>query len=390
MKILLVNDYGVEIGGAETYLKNLKRALKDQGHDVRVLTSKSPDGIPTFSDYTFQGLNVNSPFRLIPYMFNVDAYKKLKHILKEFNPDIVHLHFTFYHTSPSVLLALNNVPTVMTTHAHEIIAPVGVDYSPRCNHPFIGYCIKCTGPLKYFPEIIKRLFFRIFSKRINLFIAPSNYYADIHKKAGYSPVVTVYNGIEEKNDMKARNQNHQNILYVGRLAPEKGAEFPIRALPHIHKKFPEATVTIVGDGPERNNLKQLIKQLDLQDYVTLTGKVSNEETAAYYQNASLVVVPSTYPDNLPTVCIEAMNYGRALLVSNIGGLPELVRNGYNGYLFTPGSYHEIASKTIALFEDKKNLQRITDNSRKMITQFSMQTHMKKLVIQYESVIHNYD
>src|SRR4051812_46892100 len=106
MRILIVNDNGVEIGGVETYLFHLKKELKTMGHEVRVLTSDITDGKESFSDYTYQGVNKDSLFRLFPYMFNYSAFKRLKAVIRDFKPDIVHLHFIFYHTSPSILLLL--------------------------------------------------------------------------------------------------------------------------------------------------------------------------------------------------------------------------------------------------------------------------------------------
>lgn len=388
MKILLINDYGIEIGGAETYLKNLKKALVKEGHDVRVLTSASSKDIASFSDYTFKGLNIKSPLRLIPYIFNFDAYMKVKKILKDFKPDVVHMHFTFYHTSPSILFALKNIPLAMTTHAHEILAPVGINYSSQCKHSFIDYCIKCTGLIKYYPELIKRIIFKKLSKRINLFIAPSKYYTHIHKKAGYSPIVTIYNGIIEKKVYKPVNVNKQNILFIGRLAPEKGADTIVRAMPDILTALPNTKLTIVGDGPESNKLKSLIYEYKLENNIKMVGKIPNKKTSYFYEQATLVIVPSLYPDNLPTVCIEAMNNGRALLVSNKGGLPELVNNGKNGYLFEPENTKDLANKTVMILSDKEKLKRLSMTSKIMLKNFSMEKHLKELIAQYNTLCKN--
>jgi glycosyltransferase involved in cell wall biosynthesis len=388
MKILIINDYGIEIGGVETILKNYKDYLIGQGHEVKVLTSRPPKGATSFSDYTYEPLNVKSIFRVFPYMFNYGAYRKVKEIIREYKPDIVHLHFTFYHTSPSVLLALKNVPTVMTLHAQEIIAPVGVNFSERCEHPFIGYCMKCTGKLKYYPEKIKRFYFKKLSKRINYFIAPSKYYADLHTAAGFGPVTYIYNGLIEKKEYRKIDYKNHNLLFVGRLAIEKGAEFPIRALPLIHKKIPNCTLTIVGNGPDSGRLKKIIKELHVEDYVQMVGKIPNEQTKKYYEQASIVVVPSTYPDNLPTVCIEAMHAGRPVIASNNGGIPELIVDGITGYLVEPGNEKSIAEKAIALFSDKSLLEIMSHNAKKRSENFTIKLNTQKILDLYSALVKN--
>lgn len=387
MKILIINDNGIEVGGAETYLKNLKAHLLKQGHDVRVLTSKSDSQMESFGDYFFTGVNQESPFRIVPYIFNLSAYFRLKNVLKEFRPDVVHLHFIFYHTSPSVMLLLKKIPVVMTTHAHELLAPVGLRYSENCNHPFIGYCMKCTGFLKYYPERFKRFFFNKVAT-IDLFIAPSNYYKSLYSQAGYKPITTLHNGIQMKSESPPLNSNKHNLLYVGRLAEEKGVEYIIRALPLILKKFPDTNVIVVGDGPDMERLNKMSEKLLVSSHTTFTGKVKNDHVEKYYQQSTIVVVPSTYPDNLPTVCIEAMNCGRPIIAARIGGIPELVEDGRNGYLFEPKNSTQLAEKVIALFSDKEKLTQFGKKSRQMIEKFSIDTHTSKLLSLYKQVTKN--
>lgn len=383
MRILLINDNGVEVGGAETYLINLKRGLQRAGHDVLVFTSDHNivAGKNVFADRTFRAVNIKSPFRLLPYLFNLSAYFELRKVLREFKPDIVHLHFIFYHTSPSILLLLADIPTVMTTHAHEVIAPVGVNYTDRCNHPFVGYCVKCTGVLKYYPEKIKRIVFRILSKRIRLFITPSKYYQKLYTEHGYTPTAVVNNGIElhRERSVDAYKPGDAKILYMGRLAPEKDAATAVSAMTRVVKEFPHAVLTIVGTGPEESNLRAQIARLGLEKNISMTGHIENEKTQQYYRDATAVVVPSNYPDNFPTVCIEAMNYGKPIVASRIGGLPELVIDGENGMLFEPGNAQDLASKLIKLLKNPELVREYSKASYERVVRYDIGRNVQEIL-----------
>lgn len=385
MRILLVNDNGFEVGGAETYLVNLKNELIKRGHTVKVMVSEPKDKSKSFGDYFFKGVNQQSKVRVLPYIFNLNSYLSIRKIINEFKPDIVHLNFIFYHTSPSVIISLKNIPTIMTTHAHEAIAPVGIPYTEKCNHPFVGYCVKCTG-FKYIPEKIKRLYFKIFVNNINTFISPSKYYAKLYTKAGYKPVRHLYNGINLTTKYSSINTATQNLLFVGRLAPEKGAKHCILAMPIILKKFPKAKLVIVGDGPEYEELKNLINTLSLQTCVRLVGKVDNRQTKKYYNNATIVLVTPTYPDNLPTVCIESMIAGKPIVGSKIGGIPELVDDKKTGFLVKSGDHKQIAEKVIKLFSNTDLLKQFSLRAKEKSNEFDIKRHINELEIIYRSVI----
>lgn len=385
MRILLINDNGIEVGGAETYLLNLKKGLIAAGHEVKIMTSDHgviPDKTQhdpgssnkSFSDYTFKGLNTKSPFRVFPYVFNPSSLSTLRKVIKEFKPDIVHLHFIFYHTSPSVLLALKHIPTVMTLHAHELLAPVGIDMTAQCHHDYFSYCVHCAGKSKYPAEVLKRALFRAWSGCVKTYITPSRYYKKLYESRGFTHVTQLYNGIVLPETYKKPDNKTHNILYVGRLAPEKGAQFAVRAMSYILKEYPGAQLTIVGDGQHMKYLKVLSEELGCEKQIVFSGKVPNEKTGTYYDDANVVVVPSTYPDNLPTVCIEAMLHGRPVIVSDIGGLPEMVENGYNGYTVPPADEKKLAEKVIEVLENKKNID-YADNAFHYAHKFDIGFHI---------------
>jgi len=385
MKILLINDYGAQVGGAETYIVNLKYGLEKHGHIVKIFTSDALPNKEHFYDYSFKAINQKSVFRLFPYIFNLWSFIKLKKVLFEYNPDIVHLHFIFYHTSPSILLLLKNIPTIMTCHSQETVSPVGLKYTNECTHTYLYSCRKCTG-FKYYPEILKRIIFRFLSINIDLYIAPSHYYKKYFIKNDLKPIIHLYNGILRKPYVPIINFNQ--ILFVGRLTANKGAMYIVRAMSNILRFLPNTILTIVGTGPEEFNLKNEVKKLNLEKNVKFIGEISNISIAKYYIESSIVVALSDYPDNLPTVCLEAMSIGRPIIASRIGGLKELVRDKLSGYLIEPGNIAEISDKVVFLLKNKKILLEMSKCAREFSNNFDLNNHINKIETIYNSTINN--
>ena len=145
MKILIVEDLGFDIGGISSYLINAIKVLKKEGHAVKILSSDvnpeekhSDQKTYVFSDYKFRSFNKYRIFRIIISIFNPFSYLKIKQVLKEFKPDIVHLNNFLNIASPSILYCLKNIPTILTIHDYSIICPTGYRMLPLkiCNSSY--------------------------------------------------------------------------------------------------------------------------------------------------------------------------------------------------------------------------------------------------------------
>lgn len=387
MKILNVNDNGIEVGGVETYLKNLKEGLIQSGHQVKIMTSEPPLGSQAFSDYIFKGVNQKSLFRIFPYVFNIHAYNELKRVLKEFKPDIVHLHRISYHTSPSILPLLDKYIVVMTAHNNELIrSDELIKFTRKCKHSYNDICINCVVVYKYIPELIRNMLFKLFSKNIKLFITPSKYiYKTLTSK--FDNVMLVYNGIQLLKYKHISNTN--TALYVGRLSQEKGVSILIKAISIVVKNNPKIKLLVIGDGNEKNNLIKLTKELGLDKHITFLGKMKHKKLQMYYEQATVVIVPSLWNEPFGLVGVEAMSVGRPVIASRVGGIPEWLDDGKTGFLVDPCNSEQIAEKVIKLFSDRKLIELMGKNARKKAEQFSMDKHVIKIESIYKDVIQKY-
>ncbi len=388
MKILMITDRGFEQGGVSSYLLTMK-ALLEQTHTVRILTSNQYSSGNHFSDYEFRGFN-NTPFliQLIYRLYNPYSAIELNRILKSFNPDIVHLHFIFGNTSPSILPRLKHVPTVMTVHCPTLICPLAFNYNYSiCKHDPDDYCRKCVGTLRYYYNRLKYLIYKSNRSNIDLFLSNSRFLERSLRKANIAPVKTIYLGIDLLGYSKIVEWN--NLVYVGRIDKEKGLEYLLRAMPIVIDNIPDAHLEIVGDGSEKENSMRVVRELGIGGNVTFVGWVPSDRIEQYYRKSTIVVVPSLWPEAFGLVGVEAMSVGRPVIASRVGGIPEWLDDGKTGFLVAPGNSEQIAERAIQLLSDRELLEQMGKNARQKAEQFSIDKHVTKIDDIYRELIEKY-
>jgi len=163
--------------------------------------------------------------------------------------------------------------------------------------------------------------------------------------------------IEELLALRERCVNHgQHIVFaVARLVYEKGMHQLVEATPKILSQFPETRFVIAGKGPEAKTLKQRAKQLGVTDRIDFVGFVSDEERNQYYQAACCAVFPSLY-EPFGIVAIEAMALGCPVIVSDVGGLGEIVKHAHNGVTIYPNNADSVAWGVAHILSNPKQAQ----------------------------------
>ena len=169
----------------------------------------------------------------------------------------------------------------------------------------------------------------------------------------------------------------------------KGVEYLIKALPLIVEVFPQATLTIIGDGPDKGNLLDQAKALQIEKHVQFVGWVENKDLITYYEKASIVVVPSAWAEAFGLVTLEAMSAGRPVIGTRVGGIPEVIDDGVNGYLVEPKNPEQIAEKALKLLSEEELLKELGRNARKKAETFSIEKYVENLIKLYEQVIIKY-
>lgn len=187
------------------------------------------------------------------------------------------------------------------------------------------------------------------------------------KKIEHIPLGVDINKFKPFNNEKIKGElkvsNERIILFVGRLDKLKGVHILLKAL--SLSTFKNFKLLIVGDGLEKNNLIELSKKLRLDHAVVFFGELKGKKLFELYSLADLFVLPSL-TEGRPVVIYEAMASECAIIASNVGGIPEQVKDGYNGFLVEPSNPNQLSNKITYLLKNKDLIEKMGENGRKRI------------------------
>lgn len=184
-------------------------------------------------------------------------------------------------------------------------------------------------------------------------------------------------GMNFFSDLKPSPKNRPLVmLAVGRLHPVKDHAFLIRACELMKNRGLLFTCVIAGEGPERASIEALIEKLNLQAHVRLAGHLSGQHLDACYASADLVVLTSR-SEGIPLVLMEAMAHGKPVLAPAITGIPELVIDGENGFLYSPGSLEDFVKRTGFIYGSLATLSELRRAAREQVLQhFDREKNLK--------------
>lgn len=168
-----------------------------------------------------------------------------------------------------------------------------------------------------------------------------------------------------KLNIRSYYQTNHIIFSAGRLIEIKGIAYLIDAMPDILTRFPDTRLLIAGDGPEKESLIQKIHMLNLDSRVTLLGLLSPQDIIGYYHSADVFVLPSIQKfgmtEALGVVLLEAMASGCPVIGSNVGGIPDIITDGENGFLVPEQNPNALAEKISRIFSDTELREKFRKN-----------------------------
>lgn len=390
MKIAIFTDtYPPFINGVSTSCFNLVKVLKEHGHDVIVVTTRTDDGKLEYKDGIIRipGLELK---KMYGYRFTSFYNHKVVKILKEFGVELIH-NQTDIGVGQFARLAARRlkVPQVYTYHtAYE-------DYTYYVVH----------GLMDRIGKKFMRGYAKTVAKNCTEFITPSIKTKEYMRSIGSDIYVNVvptgidFSLFDEKNIDKEKQkqfkeehgigENTKVFLLLGRVAKEKSMDYSIRGFAKFLEKHPDvdAKMIVVGDGPQRNELELLTHELHVSRKIDFIGKVPASEVPFYYHLAD-IYTSASITETQGLTFMEAMASGTIVLARFDSNLADTITDGQTGFFFTDEeSFVEKVERILSL--TKEGRQNVINNAYQTVDMYSIDKFYDNIMEVYYRALKKY-
>lgn len=391
MKILMLHGHYSDIGGSEVVINHQITGLRKRGHEVLFFCFGNKD-IDEKNLIVIKEPESNLLRYVYQFLMNPKGYAKLKQTIKSFNPDIIHLHNIDKHIL-TFLLPVRKYKSIRSIHDFGNICPsfwgIYKDDQKICEQGIGFKCIKhrCLNPFLYpFYYYLFKIKHYFQKRMVHGYIAASYLMKKYMEQQGFKNI-SVAPYFTNSSCESPGSSAGKHVLYVGKLEENKGCESLIKAFRIVVDHIPKAKLTIVGSGTQENKLKSLSRYLNISKDINFVGSVSNNEIAKYYRDSAVVVVPSICMDNSPIVIYEALSFGKPVVATNRGGIPELIKNGHNGFLVHANNPQEMADAIINVISEKnaESYKVIAGNAVASSLRYSLDKYIDNLEATYNKL-----
>lgn len=371
MKILIINKFLYPNGGSETYIFKIGKQLQDMGHEVqyfgmehagRCVGNRAESYTSDMDFHTGKMTKLLYPFKII---YSVEARRKLRVVLKDFRPDVVHVNNFNFQLTPSILDEIRDfekkndykIKVIYTAHDSQLVCPNHLMQQfvsgKRCTECIDGSPWNCVKHKCIHGSFVKSLLgsveawiYRKFKtyKKIDVVVCPSLF---LKEKLSASPqlkekIIVLRNFIDNYDLEKGNTKKGKYVVYIGRFSEEKG----IKTLLKVCNQLSDIPFVFAGNGP-------LVEEVDRAENVINKGFLQGEELQKIFREAAFLIFPSECNENCPFTVMEALSCGIPVVGAAIGGVPELIRNNKNGLLFESGNEQELKTLVEQLWNNKE-------------------------------------
>ena len=399
MKILLVNKFLYPKGGSETYIFKLGDVLEKHGHEVQYFgldNEKNTVGNKAgsnVSDMDFnKGVSKNlfAPLRIV---YSREARKKIRRVLYDFSPDVVHLNNIHFHLTPSIILEVdkyrkeNNktVRIVYTAHDYQLVCPShglfdnDLNVCEKCLGGNYTYCFKTkclkNSRAKSLLAMTDAYFWKFNSAYdcVDSIICPSNFLkSKLDSQPRFSSKTTVIHNFIERDENVDNDKKGNYVLEFGHLSKDKGTN----TLLEVTKRMPDVKFVFAGYGSAVDDMSGIAN-------VEYVGFKTGDELKELIKNALCSVCPSEMYENCPYSVMESQTLLTPVIGADIGGIPELISENKTGLLFEAGNANDLENKLRYLLETDNLVQEYSNNCRNAVFE-TPDTYYEKLMNIYEA------
>ncbi|HGY9592875.1 TPA: glycosyltransferase family 4 protein [Vibrio campbellii] len=390
MKTINIGHNYFIVGGSDRVLVETVKLMNDNGHEAIPFCSKNRNTLNTkYEKYFVNSISTIKPniSSLHTFFYNFDAVKKLESLL-DMHPDIsiAHLHIYYGKITTSILSVLKNrnIKVIQSLHEYKLACPVYTmerngDVCKMCIKGSFYNCVKYKCKNESFSQSLVMSLESYFSrfmgdrKKIDMFVSVSRFHKEIMIESGISSSkIQVLHNFVDVNSIPYIREHDGYFLYFGRIEKLKGIDTLLSAFSKTKHKL-----IIVGDGSYKEHLINSIRDISNIEYL---GFKSGNELNKIISRAVGVIVPSEWYENCPMNVLEAKAYGKPVIGTCIGGIPELINDGKDGYIIPVKSPDLLAEKVELVFD---NFHIFSKNSRTDCEErFSKETYYSKLMTIY--------
>jgi len=400
MKVLQINKFLKVVGGAETYMFQLSKALK--AFDVEVKFWGMEDEGNTVNDFPgleaetidFQNQKLlNKLSSAIGTIYSKTNKSKIAKVLDSYKPDIVHIHNYNFQLTPSILpeIKKRGIKVVQTIHDSQMVCPYHRLYNFQrdevCTKCVKGSFINCVKDRCFDGSVFKSAIgalestfyhsFGYYNKYIDTYISPSYFLANLIENRVKKEIVVIPNFTQVKYNSSTEPLQKDYYLYYGRISDEKG----ILELIQIFKET-SLNLLIVGKGPLEEKVDERIKNSPNIEYI---GPKYGDDLFKIVKQAKFVIQSSKWFENCPMTIIESFSLGVPVIGSNHSGFKDLIQDEITGYLIdfnnkedTVNRLKDIDLKDVS--ELKKNVTRYYNDN------LSESIHLEKIISVYKNTL----
>lgn len=356
------------VGGSGVIATELGKMLAAKGHEIHFITSGIPFRLnkidPTI---TFHQVEVNSysVFQYAPY--DIALANKMAEVIVDQQLDVLHVHYAIPHAVCAILardMANSNIGIVTTLHGTDITV--------------LGYDSSLKGAIKYGIEksdVVTAVSNSLAQETLDLIGPDKN-------------IDTIYNFIDEKEytikdsgnlkELLGIKPHEKVVIHVSNFRKVKHVPDIVKSFNIIHNEVP-SKLLLVGDGPEKHPVMESVKGTSIENDVLFLGK--QENLSELYAIADLMLLLSE-KESFGLVLLEAMACGVPCIGTNIGGIPEVITNGENGYIVELGDYEKVAKYGLEILQNPILHKQIVDRAIEIIED---RFNSKNIVEQYEAM-----
>ena len=399
LTILNISQNHYVRGGSDRYFFTMAELLQKHGHNVIPFTAASAKNEPTEWDQYFPraaDFEKPGPVDLLRFLYSRDAVKSIHKLLNKTNIDIAHFHIYYGKLTASILGSLKNagIPLIQTLHEYKLTCPV---YSHLSNDEI---CEDCEGkhfwralPKKCNRGSLARTALSVTESYVSRFLGCVDKFDHFISVSHFLRKKMIQYGIPEEkistvhnftdvSDITPNFSIGEYILYFGRVHRSKGILTLIEAAAPL-KQVP---LYIVGDGEAMPEVQRIIEENGCE-HIQLLGFKQGDELRELILNSICTVLPSEWYENCPMSVLESFAYGKAVIGADIGGIPELVIDGVDGFLVPSAGMEALREKLLWMSENRAEAAEMGKVGRKkMETEFNADIHYQRIMDVYKKFL----